>query len=816
MKFLFGCLLSVFLVGVYSYVCAQTGTSSVAGRVITDDHLPAESATVTVFKSADSSVIVSTVCDNNGQFKLAGLRHGNYFILIRKIGYKKFYSGQYHLIDGKTIDAGVITLTPSDQQLGEVTVNAKKNYIEVFADKTVLNVDKSIVTSGNSVYDVLSTAPGVRIEDNAILFKAGQKALIAINGKPIGNFTDEQLADLLKSYQSSMISQIELIPNPSAKYDATGGGGVINIILKKSKDVGFRANVTESAAYGQGYKFNSGINLNYRTDKFNVFGNYSFADNKSLRMLDIDRNIYNANDVANFDVNYKSTSYAKISNFNTGVDYTITPKQTFGVLVYGYYSSAGIDKNSITHIRNNGSLDSNLTTESHVDRDITNRNYNLNYKGSFGKNDATSLAADVDYSTYDRTSFELVKNDFYLTDGTTYRDPLYYTDNSPSNINIRSELIDFTQQLTKNSSLSAGLKNTQVNSDNTIDFEQKVDTGVNFLPIPSLTDHFIYKERVNAAYGIFNGKFNKSDLTIGLRAEQTYSYGISYHPDKTVTRTYFDLFPNLQLIQSVDTLNQLTVGYNRRINRPNYQDLNPFVGFIGEYAYSTGNPFLKPEYFNTYAISDLYKNKYKFSFDLTVTKDFFAPVFLQNDSTKVYTTTFANIGTRYEYEAEFTTPIDVTKWWNINIDLKAAYEHYVYNLDSARKSSYDINVYIDQTFSITKGLKAELYGTYESPTYYGIKQYQQQYSVRAGLSQSVLHDDGSIRLAVSDIFNSDIYKYTSNYDGLDLTGREKSGTRFVTLSFVYHFGKNTVKSMPKRVGGNVDDQKRLGGSTNEN
>jgi len=816
MKFLFGCLLSAFLVGVYGFVYAQIGTSSVVGKILVENNLPAEGATVTIFKSADSSVIISTVCDNAGQFKFAGVKHGNYFILIRKVGYKKYFSGQYHLIDGKTVDIGTITLTPANQQLNEVTVTAKKNYIEVFADKTVLNVDKSIIASGNSVYDILSTAPGVRVVDNAILFKGGQKALIAINGKPIGNFTDEQLADLLKSYQSSMISQIELIANPSAKYDATGGGGVINIILKKSKEVGFRANVTESAAYGQGYKFNTGINLNYRTENLNFFVNYNFADNKTPRALDIDRNVYNGNQVTNLDVDYNSTTYIKVNNFNSGVDYTINPKQTVGVLVYGYRSIAGIDKNSITYIRNNGSLDSNLTTQSHINRDIKNVNYNLNYKGSFGKDDATSLVADIDYSTYDRTSFELLNNDFYLTDGTSYRDPLFYTDNSPSNINVRSELIDFSQQLTKNSSLSAGLKNSQVNSDNTIDFEQSSDTASNFLPIPSLTDHFVYKERVNAAYGSYDNKFNKSDLTIGLRAEQTNSNGVSYHPDKTVISSYFDLFPNVQLIQSVDTANQLTIGYNRRINRPNYQDLNPFVGFIGQYSYSTGNPFLKPEYFNTYAIADLYKNKYKFAFDLTITKDFFAPIFLQNDSTKVYTTTFANIGTRYEYEAEFNAPVDVTKWWNINIDLKAAYEHYVYNLDSARKSSYDINVYIDQSFSITQSLKAELYGTYESPTYYGIKQYQQQYSVRAGLSQSILHDEGSIRLAISDIFNSDIYKYTSNYDGLDLTGREKSGTRFVTLTFIYHFGKKTVKTTAKRVGGDADDQKRLGGSANEN
>jgi len=815
MKFFFGCLLSALLLGTYSYSHAQTGMSLITGKILTEKHIPAEDATVTLLSIPDSAVVKTTTSGQTGVFKFDNIVPGIYLLAIHKIGYSKYYTGQYHLLAGKATFIAELTLSPVSQQLGEVSITAKKDYIQVQPDKTVLNVDRSILSAGNSVLDILTTAPGVRVRDNSILFKGGQKALIAINGKPVGNLTDDQLADLLKSYQSNMISQIELIANPSAKYDATGGGGVINIILKKSKDLGFRASIVESAAYGQDYKFSSGINLNYRTDKFNFFGSYSFADNKLPRLLDIDRNIYDDNQLTNIGVDYNSTSYTKTNNYNAGVDYSITPKQTVGALFYGYHNQAGIDKSSSTYIRNNGSLDSILTTQSHVDRSITNLNYNLNYKGTFGENNGTSLTADFDYSTYDRSSFELINNYFYLTNGTPYRAPLFYTDNSPSSINIRSERIDFSQQLSKSSNLSAGLKNNQVNSDNTIAFSQGADTA-NFLPIPSLTDHFIYKERINAAYATYNDKFGKSDLTLGLRAEQTSSYGKSYHPDKTVARSYFDLFPNIQWTQAVDTNNMLSIGYDRRITRPNYQDLNPFVGFIGQYSYSTGNPFLKPEYYNVYSISDLYKDKYKVELRLTVTQDMFAPVYEQNDSTKIYVTTLNNIGTRYEYEAEFTIPVDVTKWWNINIDLDAGYAKYIYNQDSAHKSTYELNLQLNQSFTINKGLKAEIYGFYSSPTYYGIKQYKTQYAVRAGLSQSVLHNNGSIRLMITDIFNSDEYQYTSNYSNLDLTGKEKVGSRFVMLTFTYRFGKQTVKSQTRHTGGNADDQKRLNGSSNEN
>jgi iron complex outermembrane receptor protein len=816
MKFLFGCFLSAFLTNVYFCSHAQTGYASIKGAVFIQDHQPAVSATISLLKYPDSSLSRTVISDQNGNFEIGRIDPGNYIISVREVDYHPFYTGQYHFTSGKNINLGQIVLLPLIKQLGEVTVTAKKDYIELLPGKTVLNVDRSILAAGANVYDVLATAPGVRLNDDGVLLKGGEKALVAINGKPIGNLNGAQLADLLKSYQSSQISQIELIENPSAKYDAAGGGGVINIILKKNKDIGFRASIFESAAYGQDYKLTTGINLNYRLPKVNFFGSYGYADNKTPRILDIDRNINNGGLLTNIDVNYNSITYIKISNFNGGGDFNISHKQTVGVLVFGYASMADIDKGSVTHIQNNRVLDSNLTTRSHIDRPISNINYNLNYKGSFGKTDATSLTADFDYATYNRNSNELLQNNYYLPNGTTYRNPIFYRDNSPSNINVWSQKVDFSQALTPKSMLSAGLKHNQVNTDNIIDFSQSENGTGNFMPVPALTDHFVYNERINALYASYNAKFNKSDLTIGLRAEHTYSYAISYHPDRVVSRRYFDLFPNLVLTQAINDNNKITIDYNRRIGRPNYQDLNPFVGFIGQYSYSTGNPFLKPQYSTTYSVSDLYKEKYKVSLSMIVTKDFFTPIYLQNDSTKIYTTTYNNIGKRYQYELKFSVPVTITKWWRADIYLRTAYEKYVYNADSAKKTTYDIDISADQNFEITKGLTAEVFAEWESPTYYGIKQYRPQATARAGISQSILQNRGSIKLSVSDIFNSDQYRYTSNYINLDLTGKEKSGSRFVALTFVYHFGKQTVSGPQKRSGDNADEQKRLGGSTNEN
>ena len=808
MKLLARFLLTGVIVILYSFSYAQSGYS-LKGKVLLNNSLLAEGATVTLLKSSDSSIIKITACNKAGEFEFNAIKTGIYILSVRKIGYQKFYSKPYQV--GDNLATTNIILLPETSNLKEVVVTGKRNYIEVTPDKTILNVDKSILDAGNSVFDILGTAPGVRVVENGIYIKGGQKALVAINGKPIGQLSDDQLADLLKSYQSSMISQIEIITNPPAKYDAAGGG-VINIILKKSKDYGFKANVTESAAGGQDYKFNTGINLNYRTENLNFFGSYNFADSKIPRVLDIDRTIGSTE----LDENYKSTSFLKSNGFNGGVDYTINPKQTVGVLVFGYDNHLGINKGNVTNIYNNNQLDSDVTTNSHIKRSIANLNYNFNYRGSFGKDDKTTLSGDFDYSTYRRYSTELLENEFFDVDGAQYREPLFYTDNSPSQINVRSEKIDFTQALSSTAMLSAGLKNNQVNSNNNIEFGQAIDSASSFAPVPSLTDHFIYTERINAAYVGYADKYNKTSLSLDFRGEQTNSYAESLNPNKTVLRSYFDLFPSLEVTQPVDKDNTLIFNYNRRITRPNYQDLNPFVSYIDQYSYSTGNSFLKPEYYTTYQFTDVFKDKYKLDLSVVVVNDFFSRVYQQNDITKVFTTTTSNIATRYEYNAEFTLPIDITKWWNADIYLMNSFQRYDYfagNVGNATTTDFEWRVL--QSFTLSKTIKAELYTDWESPTYFGINHYAAEFQSRAGISKSILNNNGSIKLAVSDIFNSEYYRYNSQYTNLNLTGYEKLGSRFVTATFTYKFGKQSVKAA-KHSSGNADEQKRLSGSSNEN
>jgi hypothetical protein len=269
----------------------------------------------------------------------------------------------------------------------------------------------------------------------------------------------------------------------------------------------------------------------------------------------------------------------------------------------------------------------------------------------------------------------------------------------------------------------------------------------------------------------------------------------------------------VQISQDLDKNNQLTAFYTRSIQRPNYQDLNPFIGYVDQFYYSTGNPYLKPEYINTFDVSDFVMKKYKVGLSMVITDDYYNTIFEQDDSTKVYTNIKANLGKRYQYILHFNIPVDITNWWNINADVEGYHEKYTYYGDTvASKTTNNFTVGLNQNFKLTSKLSAQLYNLYYSPSYYVISQYQAQYYMNAGLSYSVFENKGSIKLTVSDIFNTYYNKYQTNYANLDIASKDKQGSRFVGITFTYRFGTSTARSRNNT----TDEQKRLGGSSNEN
>ena len=774
----------------------------------------AEAATVVLLKAADSSVVRSDLAGVAGNFEFANIAPGAYLLLATSIGCNKVYSNPYTVLEGQNILAENIILKRISNQLQEVKVIAKRPYIEVRPGKIVLNVQSSLVAEGNSAYDILRQSPGVHVNstNETLMISGRQPALITIDGKPT-NLTGDDLVNLLRSMQSSTIDQIEMITSASAKYDASGGG-IINIISKKGINIGTNGTLTLGGGYGKYYKSRAGITFNNRSAKLNIFGNYTFDDNKTNRYINTNRNIIYKDVLSNYNVDYNNIQKTYNHNFKLGADYSISPKQTIGVLVSGIVREDDFLKNNDLKISNQKQLDSVIIAKSKLDRGSSFLNYNINYNGTLDKS-GKNLSADVNYSTYHRHSNEYITNNFYTPAGAKYRDSLQLENLSPSDIRIWTSKIDYVNPFSKTSRLEAGVKYNHVQSDNNLVFGPLVNNT--YQADPRYTNRFIYTEIVSSAYLNYVNKIGQLNITAGLRAEKTNTKGNSLGLDQanrvSNENNYFNLFPQIQFNYEVGKKNVLNLSYNRGIQRPDYQAINPFLSYTDLYDYVAGNPNLKPEYTNSIQLSHTYNDKFITTLYYNVTNDAYDfPIYEQNDSSKVNITIKRNFGRIFVYGATFYAPVQFNNWWSGSFSLDAMYQRYtayaIYGNFS--RGMQDIIFNTTQNFTLSSTIAAELSGMYETPTLYGINELKQQYTVNAGIGKQVFNKRGNLKLSVIDIFNSDRYRYNVRYQNVDLTGIDKRETRRVMINFTYRFGKTSVKSASKHNTGSDDEQRRTG------
>jgi iron complex outermembrane receptor protein len=808
MKILAACLFAGFIMGVCNYSYAQINAGIIQGRVTVENHIPGDLATV-ILLAGDSAILKSVICDNTGSYKFKDINPGTYLILASKIGFNQSLAGPYTLTPGSVISANV-KLTPSVPQLKEVAINAQRAYVEVKPGKMTLNVQSSIIAEGNSAFDILRQAPGVKMDNNQNISIIGrQNALITIDGKPTA-LAGDGLTSFLQGMPSNAIQQIELITNPSAKYDAAGGG-IINIISRKGTNIGTNGAFTAGLGYGNFYKANAGIVFNNRTDKFNVYGNYSHTSDRTFHTIITDR-LINYNGLASdYNANYYATQQRNNDNFKLGADYFISGKQTLGVLVYGTITNNDFVKTNALKIANNAVYDSTITTNSKLTRNFSNMNYDINYNGVFDKS-GSSLSADVLYNNINRHSVEYITDNFYNAQGNSYRQPLNLQNLSPSGIRNWVSKVDYTKTLTKTSKLEAGIKYSWVQSNNDLIFGPLVNGQ--YQRDPNFSNTFIYTENVNSTYVNYTNNLNKLNIVAGLRAEQTNSSGNSVTLMQDNKKSYLDLFPQVQLIYNYNEKNDFTFSFNRGIQRPLYTDINPFLYYVDAYDYRSGNPGLLPEYTTNLQLAHIYNKNFITTLYASKTTGFYGfNDFEQNDATKVDITIIKNFGTFAAFGLKFFAPVTFADWWAANFLLDASYQRtnaYAINGD-LNKGTQDIVFSTDQNFTISNTVKATISGKYESPTFYGISQYKSAYNADAGISQQLFGKKGSLKLSVDDIFNTIRDRATSNYQNLALSIMDKKETRVVRLSLTYRFGKTSVKAI-KHQTANEDEQKRAAGN----
>lgn len=807
MKVVIVCLLSAFLAGFYCNLYAQSQPATVQGKVLLQDRSPAAAATVILLKNGDSSVVKSAIADKTGVFRLTGMSPDKYLLLVTIIGYTKSYHGPYQVNRGQTINIPDITLSLSPKQLKTVTVSSTRPAIEVTPGKMIVNVQSMITAAGSSAYEILRQAPNVRVDNNNNISIIGrQSALVLIDGKPT-NLAGEDLAEVLRGIQASTIDRIELVTSGSVKYDASSGG-VINIFLKKGANVGTNGTVTGSLGYGKYEKESAGIIFNDRTRQFNIFGNYNYSFNKSFRNIVTNRVINYNNVLSNYNTNYNNVQKDYSNTFSLGTDYFISTNHTIGFLVNGSVTDDGFVKNNDLKVFNQAVFDSTITANSDLNRHVTRVNYNLNYSGKLDGQGKT-LSADLNYTTYNRSSSEYITNDFFNASGNVYKAPIMLRNLSPSDIQIWLSKVDFTDPLSKTSKLEAGIKYSYVTSNNDLMFGPQVNGR--YQNDPKFSNHFVYTENVNAAYVNYENKFRKFDLAVSLRAEQTTAKGHSITIGQAVNSGYLDFFPQALLTYKYDDKRELSISYSRGIARPAYEDVNPFLYYVDPYDYRSGNPYLKPQYSDNIELSYNYKKIFLVTlYNETIHNAYDLNFFEQNDASKVNITIRKNLGIIYNYGLKFFAPVRFTSWWNGNFSVDAAYQRYVaYPVNgNLNKGTPDINFSSTQQVIISSTLSAELSGKYESPNFYGISQFKTNYRVDAGLSKQLFNKRASLKLAGTDIFNTLRDRSQTNYQNLNISIMDKKESQVARLTFTYRFGKSSIKEASVHNTGNEEEQKR--------
>lgn len=759
--------------------------------------------------SREGALVKGSVTDSTGQYQFSKVDTGTYYVEAAMVGYTPLKSELFTISTGKTAyTLPAFSLTAATGNLGNVTVTANKRLFEMEPDKMVMNVENSILAAGNSVFDVLKKAPAVTSDkDDNILLK-GARVLIYIDGRPT-YMGSEQLSEYLKSMPADAVSKIELITNPSSKYDAAGSTGIINIKLKKNKALGTNGSASLGGGYGKYDKERGSLELNHRNSKINIFGNTYLSHSQSYNLLHYN-NVINNNGLITRQAreNYWHPDTYWLS-YKLGADYSIGRNTILGVLVNHSYEKTKARTDDVTNVADANNLPVSSIDVIRLDTSRnTNTTYNLNFRTTLDTL-GSELTGDLDYAHYNSASISVNENYFYNNAKEVIRNPYIFRNNQPAVVNIWSGKLDYTRYFKNKLKLEAGVKYSRVKTDNNL-VADSLRTK-NWAPDSSRTNHFIYDETISAAYATVSRAFNKTNIQLGVRAENTSSTGNLLTTGRVDKRNYLNLFPTLFITQTLNSNNQLNFSYTRRINRPSYESLNPFVLYIDPYTIMGGNPFLTPSYSNSFEVKHGFKNILFTSFSYRHASKEQVTVILQDKTTGITTNTPGNSGSSDNFRIDITASVQPLKWWTSENNVNVAYskEHSVIPDFSYNTTSISSSLNSENTFMLPRDFKFQLDGYYGTPSRSGLMRFKSYYGMDASLQKTILHKKASIKFSATNIIGLSSVRIRILSDQLNTTWTNKWEGRRYNLTFTWKFGNSNVKASRSHTTASQAEQNRV-------
>ncbi|MEI6945723.1 TonB-dependent receptor [Paraflavisolibacter sp. H34] len=822
MRKFFPLFLSMIFLVVTAGAQGPAGSGKIGGTVVDGDRKTVQAATVALVRRSDSSAIKFTAASADGRYLFEGVPAGHYRVKVSAAGHATAYSevvsvgGDTALIRLKTIH-----LAPEAKALAGVTVTAARPFIEQKIDRTVVNVDASPSNAGATALEVLEKSPGITVDrDGNISLKGKQGVLVMIDGRPT-YLSAAELANYLKSLPASALEQVEIMTNPSSRYDAAGNSGIINIRTKKNKQKGMNGSVTVNYGQGRFWKSNNSANLNYRTGKFNLFANGSANQWNGFQRLEIHRSFKkpSGEPSAIFDQVSHMRNSSRNYNLKLGADYFLDKKTTLGLVANGFAMTGDFSSLSSSTLMNGAKqVDSIVEAQSRNHNDWKNGSLNLNLRHQFDTA-GRELSADLDYIGY-RTGLAQTFANSSFDPSRVKKGGQELRGDLPVNINIYTAKTDYVHPLGKEAKLEAGLKTSFVKTANAADYFQR--NGQAETPDYTKTNHFDYTENINAAYVNLRRQYKKIGLQGGLRYEQTdytgRQSGNPTAPDSSFRRSYGNLFPTVYISYNAAKHHQFATSYGRRIDRPAYQDLNPFLFFLDNYTYQQGNPFLKPMYSHNVELAHTFKSFLTTTLNFNTAKDMVTETFEQGKSSMSngqYTTIIkrGNIGRRTGGGLSISAQVPVRKWWTAIVYTNANYNAFTGRINGGELidvQAANLMANINNQFKWGKGWAAELSGFYRSRGVEGQIRIEPLGQLSTGLSKTVLKGAGTVKLNVRDLLYTQYPHGSISFQQTDARFSNRHDSRVATVSFSYRFGK-PIKGLPQRKasGGAGDEQSRV-------
>ncbi|RAJ02223.1 outer membrane receptor protein involved in Fe transport [Chitinophaga skermanii] len=811
-------LFSTLCICISAAVFAQGSNtvSSISGKILKSGNAPVEFATVTLLKAKDSSLVKGAIATIEGKYEFENIKAGHYIIAGYHVGMDKVYSSPFEF-NGQHLTIPSIVLNNTAKNLKSVEVTAKKPFVEQHADKMVINVESSIVGAGGTAMEVLEKSPTIMVDkDDNITLKGKGGVIIMIDGK-ITNMSSQDVAQLLKSMPSSNVETIELIANPSAKYDAAGNAGIINIKLKKNKNFGTNGSINVSAGYGEKEKLMGSMNLNYRNEKINVYGSYNHSYRENINNLSIDRTLTEgSNKSTRFNQSTDMDRILKLFGFKAGADYFINKNHTVGIMIDGNYRDFKMHSYGRTQIGQNNMVDSVLRSHNYNEAFGGRTNFNVNYKGVLDKT-GKELNVDLDYGRNFIDQSAQFYSQFFDGIEKGYLNGDTVRSQQPATINVYTFKADYVQPLKNKAKFEAGVKISFVESDNKVRFDSLKTQG--WIYDNNRSNHFIYRENISAAYVNFNKQYEKWGYQIGLRGENTHVTGDSYaNVNRSSDTTYFNLFPSVFINYNLDKNNTLNFSYSRRLRRPSYESLNPFEFFLDKYTKEAGNPYLKPEYANNFEISHNFKQMVFTSIGYTYTNNSIMNIVVASTDpisgdTTILTNTKLNGSSKENIAFNISAPIQLFKWWKIMPTASVYYNSFKVMLYNKLEATSSMGLYsqLQNTFTITKTLSAELTGNYISPQIadQGMFRMEAMYGVDLGMRKQLFGKRATLNVNVQDIFKNRMFRGSQSIGGQEMKIRNRWESRQINVSFNYRFGNMNVKESRKRKAGLEEEASRM-------